>query len=146
VSRFAPLIAVLLIPPAPAAPVPKSLRKAAPDTIVGEWREVKAAADGKPTDTHTGYTWRFDADGTAAVVWPNGTVIPAAYKLDDQTAPTGYDWTLTSGNHQFVGVCEVNGDVLRTATVSAGKPRPTALAAGPGVEYRTYVRVKAGSP
>ncbi len=140
-SRLAPLAAFLLTAaPLSAAPVPKSLRKAAPDTIVGEWREVKADADGRPTDALTGYTWRFDADGTAAVVWPNGNVIPAAYKLDELTAPVGYDWTLTSGGHHFVGVCEVKDGVLRTVTAHAGKPRPTELTPAPNVEYRTYVR------
>lgn len=145
-SRLAPLVAFLLsVIPAVAAPVPKSLMKAAPDSIVGEWREVKADADGRPTDAVTGYTWRFEADGTAAVIWPNGTTIAAAYKLDDQTAPVGYDWTLTSGGHRFVGACEVSGDLLRTVTAHAGKPRPTDLTPAVNVEYRTYVRVK-GNP
>ncbi len=144
-SRLIPLAAFLLsVVPLVAAPVPKSLKKAAPGSIVGEWREVTADADGRPTESPTGYTWRFEADGTAAVIWPNGNTIPAAYQLDHQTAPVGYDWTLTSGGHRFVGVCEVSGDHLRTVTVSAGKPRPTNLAAGQGVEYRTYVRVRAG--
>jgi uncharacterized protein (TIGR03067 family) len=141
VSRLAPLAAFLLTAALlTAAPVPRSLRKAAPDSIVGEWREVKADADGRPTDAVTGYTWRFEADGTAAVVWPNGNTIPAAYKLDEQTAPVGYDWTLTSGGHRFVGVCEVKADLLRTVTVSAGKPRPSELKPAVNVEYRTYVR------
>ena len=142
-TRLAPLFALAFaLAPVTAAPVPKAVKRA--ESIVGEWREVTPAPDGQPTESATGYTWRFEADLSAAVVWPDGTLIPAEYRLDPEGVVKGYDWTLTRHNTRFVGVYELSGDVLRTATVSAGKERPTEVKPGANVEYRTYVRVKPG--
>jgi uncharacterized protein (TIGR03067 family) len=136
------LVAALVCATASAAPVPKAVKKGHGESIVGEWREMKHDAAGEPTAEATGYVWRLEADGTAAVVWPDGTVVPAAYKLFDDQTPKRYDWTLTQHTVQFAGVYEVRGDTLRTAVVSADRERPTAVQPLPRVEYRTYVRAK----
>lgn len=136
------LVVALVCATASAAPVPKAAKKGNGESIVGEWREMRHDAGGEPTAEATGYVWRFEEDGTAAVVWPDGTHVPAAYKLFEDQTPKRYDWTLTQHTVQFAGVYEVRGDTLRTAVVSADRERPATVQPTPRVEYRTYVRVK----
>jgi uncharacterized protein (TIGR03067 family) len=141
VTKLAPLLLLGLALPSVAAPVPKGIKKTAPPTVVGEWREMTADADGQPIEPPTGYTWRFDADGTATVIWPNGTAVAAEYKLDPAQTPSTYDWTLPQHNARFVGVYELKGDTLRSAVVSAGQERPTEVRPGGKAEYRVFVRL-----
>lgn len=136
------LVILFVCASASAAPVPKAVKKSPSDTLVGEWREVKHDVSGEPTPAATGYNWKFETDGTAAVIWPDGTIVPATYKLDDEGAVKKYDWTLTQHTVRFLGVYELRGDTLRTAVVSADHARPDAVKPIPKVEYRTYVRVK----
>ena len=135
-------VALFVCASASAAPVPKVVKKSPSDTLVGEWREVKHDDSGEPTGALTGYNWKFESDGTAAVIWPDGTIVPATYQLDDAGSVKKYDWTLTQHSVRFLGVYDLRGDTLRTAVVSADWNRPTDVKPTPKVEYRTYVRVK----
>jgi uncharacterized protein (TIGR03067 family) len=140
-AAFAAVVA--LSASASAAPVPKALRgKSEPNALVGEWREMTVDAGGSSTGTPTGYVWRFEPDGKASVVWPDGTIVAAEYRLDPTGSPKGFDWVLPKHSARFVGVYEVSGDVLRTATASAGRPPASELRPAPQVEYRVYERVK----
>jgi uncharacterized protein (TIGR03067 family) len=123
-----------------AAPVPKALKKPATDPLIGEWREMTADSNGQSTGQATGYIWRFEAEGIASVHWPDGTVVTAEYRLDRTLSPHRYDWNLPRHNARFVGVFEVDGDTLRTATTAAGRERPAEVKPGESVEYRVYVR------
>lgn len=136
------LVVAAISASAVAAPVPKQLKRADATSILGEWQEVKADAAGEPTGTPTGYVWRFEAGGRAAVVWPDGTVVAATYHLDDTGNPGKYDWTLTQHAARFVGLYSLRGNTLRTVVVSAGRERPTEVLPVPAAEYRTFVRAK----
>jgi uncharacterized protein (TIGR03067 family) len=132
------LAVALLAALAPAAPVPKALKKKVDDTsaIVGTWR---------PAPGTRGESFRFTADG-GMQAWTGGAgggeSFPYTWVIDPTTDPKRMTWGSSSNptQVQFECVYELDGDRLRIAYNGVGK-RPAKVDAGVnGVHFCDLVR------
>ncbi len=106
-----PLLAVVLVAAlAPAAPVPKALKKASDQQlIVGRW---------KPREGHTQW-YQFNDDGTLRTWY--GADDPGGgnqyrWALDPTASPKRITWVgITSGKAEWEGIYELAGDTLKVA-------------------------------
>lgn len=128
-----PLPAVaLLVGLAPAAPVPKELKKKDDAAaIVGTW---------KPANTGTCH-FKFNDDGTMRT-WhsPNiGSPIDWTYTLDSTTTPKKVKLTTADGKQNYDCIYELDGDSLKFAFVLGAKD-PKKVEAGPGLQLYEQTR------
>jgi uncharacterized protein (TIGR03067 family) len=106
-----PLLAVALLAAlAPAAPVPKPLKKASnAELLVGRW---------KPVEGQTQW-YQFNADGTLRTWYGNDSPDgPTQYRvaLDPTARPKRITWVgISSGKPEWEGIYELNGDTLKVA-------------------------------
>ena len=131
--RALALLLLIAVPAAaPAAPVPKELRKNGLDKFVGSWVQ----------DPANGSTWKFEADGTAAI--HNGGAAPSGgikYAIDSSADPMTLDWVASWGT--WYGLCELKDDtfaIYLCRANGAAKIRPKALEAAAGVEIYRFKR------
>ena len=116
-----------------AAPVPKAIKRKPADgaEIVGLWVT-------RPADT-TG--WVFRGDGTAGVGDPVNPSCKAIYKLDPAQTPKHLDWSQDGGKTWYLGIYEVDGDVLKINFGGGGSGiRPTVLGPNTGFQWVTGTR------
>jgi uncharacterized protein (TIGR03067 family) len=121
--------------PAGAAPVPKSVKRKPVDgaDIVGLWVS-------RPGDNHG---WLFRDDGTAGVGDPANPSCKAIYKVDPTQTPKHLDWSQDGGKSWYLGIYEVDGDVLKINFGGGGSGvRPTALGPNTGFQWVTGTRQK----
>lgn len=131
---LAALVAAALV--APAAPVPKAIKQKPVDgaDIVGLWVT-------QPNDTSG---WVFRDDGTAGVGDPANPSCKAIYKVDGTQTPKHLDWSQDGGKSWYLGIYEVEGDVLKINFGGGGSGvRPTVLGPNVGFQWVTGTR-KAG--
>lgn len=126
-----PLLALaLMVALAPAAPVPKGLKKASdPVRILGTW---------KPAEGHTVW-YRFDADGTMTtwLTGTEGTTYTYAWTIDTNAAPKRMRWE--SKEIGYDCVYEFDGHTLRIAYPSTRR-QLDAVVPGPGVYFSELTR------
>lgn len=106
-----PLLAVVLLTAlAPAAPVPKALKKLTDaELLVGRWT---------PAEGHNQW-YQFNADGTLRTWYGNDSPDgPCQYRfvLDPTARPKRITWVgVTSGKAEWEGIYELDGDTLKVA-------------------------------
>lgn len=131
-SVMRPLFAVALLAAfAPAAPVPKALKKKDDKAdIVGTWKVHTLTMNGRKTDI-SDVTFVFKADGTAKMFHsgednrPNWIVT-----LDPNASPPGMRWVNSGGRNNWDCVYELCGDTLKVGFISAGAKRPEQVEPG----------------
>lgn len=137
-----PLLALaLLAAVAPAAPVPKSLKKPVlADQLAGTW---------KPNGT--GSAWfQFNPDGTLKTWHANGNArnseMQWTWAIDPESStPQRLKLTRTSEPRQTLDCAlELDGDSLTFAFLTGGKTLPAKLAAGQGLELYHLARTSDG--
>ena len=130
--RALAFLLLIAAPTAVAAPVPKELKKSDMGLIVGVWEPIPANKS----------TWRFDADGKAAILNQNAPSAEGIKFAIDQTAqPKTFDWITTWG--EWYGVYDLDGDKL-TIYISrkdANKGRNLERKAGPGIEVYSFKKL-----
>ena len=132
-----PLALLLLFaaPVALAAPVPKELKKSGLSRLVGSWKQEAPDVN----------TWKFSADGTAAITDKLGNKsVGIKFAIDPNTDPVTFDWVCPWG--KWYGVCELKGDAFAIyVRRSNGQPtmRNMELKAAPGVEVYRFQRIEA---
>lgn len=139
-----PLVALaLLVAVAPAAPVPKALKKPTlSDQLVGTW---------KPNGTGTAW-FRFNADGTLQTWHVNGngngkqSEMQWTWVIDPEpSTPQRLKLTRTSEPRQTLDCAlELDGDTLTFAFLTGGKKMPEKLADGQGLELYKLARTADG--
>ena len=133
-----PLLAVaLLVGFAPAAPVPKTLKKQDDkDAILGTWNPAPGRTE----------WFEFKADGNMKA-WNTGVSaasgVPYKWSIDPTATPKRMTWySPGEAKPSWEGVYELDGDTLKVCS-GGGKARPTELkAVGKGGMLNTFKRVK----
>lgn len=128
------LFALLVVAAAAtAAPVPKSIKRkpANGSDIVGLWVNHPGETSG----------WVFREDGTAGVGDPANPACKAIYKVDPTQTPKHLDWSQDGGKSWYLGIYEVDGDVLKINFGGGGSGvRPTVLGPNTGFQWVTGTR------
>ena len=122
---------------APAAPVPKGVKKKVNDAerLVGTWKPVEGRTE----------WFEFTADG-GMKAWTTGgsakSGVPYTWTVAPDAEPKRMTWGDTSADRrpQWECVYELDGDRLRITYARAGGPPPGAVKAGDGLFYCDLVR------
>lgn len=132
-----PLLAVaLLVGLAPAAPVPKAVKKDDAAQIVGSW---------KPTDKGTCH-YEFKADGTMRT-WHDPAVGPPidwTYTLDPAATPKRMKLATADGKNSYDCVYSLDGDQLKVAFVLGVKELREKWEETPGIQLYDQTRDTSG--
>ena len=130
---FCVVVLTLLAAPLVAAPVPKSLKKpSAESEIVGLWCTAPGGSTG----------WYFRPDGTAGLGDPaTNSGCKAVYRVDASQSPKHLDWSQDEGKTWYLGVYEIENDVLRINFGSCNTGvRPPAVGPNLGSQHETGTR------
>jgi uncharacterized protein (TIGR03067 family) len=123
-----PLLAfALLVGLAPAAPVPKALKKADDKSLLlGQWKTTSEAGNtGKVIWTHT---YQFEDTGRLKQRFGEDGLSEWDWTIDPEPTPKRMRWVNRSdAKVAFDGVYELDGDTLRINYVSANSPLPRGL-------------------
>lgn len=119
----------LLAGVAPAAPVPKELKKKETEAdIVGLWASRPGGTTG----------WWFGPDGNAGTGNPQQVACKAIYKTDPTQSPKHLDWSQDGGKTWHLAVYEIENDVLKINFGAGGSGvRPAAVGPNLGSQYET---------
>ncbi len=103
---------------APAAPVPKALKRN-PDLklIVGEWEEKPGSRT----------YWNFREDGSAEYIDPERPLHEFNFKLGQNEPFNEIDWSLNQGKDVYLGIYTLKEDSLKFSIGSYGAARPKSL-------------------
>jgi uncharacterized protein (TIGR03067 family) len=141
--RFAPLVSLLLVSSAVAAPIPKDKLKDG-EAIQGRWNVIELQHDGKPADKEfDGSVATFDKD-TMTVKTPNrkGDDDSLTFKLDQQKKGIDLSPKKPGREHEMKGVYELDGDNLVIAIgMGTESVRPKQAKGGPGIALIKLQRV-----
>ncbi len=131
--------------PNPAAPVEIPADLAPAPELDGQWELLELAMDGPAMDPEYVKSGRRTcADNEFKVRVMGRVIVHAKFSLDRSTEPWGIDYYVYgAGKRVFAqyGLCHVYRGLLTTAVGSPGRPRPSALAPGPGVTYTVWRRL-----
>ena len=109
--RFAILIAAFAAATVQAAPIPKELLQGDPALIVGTWKLVESGSGGGALRPGDGSSWRFDAEGKAAIIRADGKIDGGIkFAIDPGETPKQFDWMPSWGNYR--GCYTLDGDKL----------------------------------
>ena len=133
-----PLFAVaLLVGLAPAAPIPKALKKSDDKTlIVGTWQVHTLTVSGRKADISND-TFVFDAEGKVKLLnggRDNGSFW--TWTIDPDASPPGMRWASNGGRNNWDCVYELSGDTLKVGFISSGAKRPEKVE--PGASLTLY--------
>lgn len=120
------LAVALLVGLAPAAPVPKGLKKKVNDAeaIVGIWMHSSGTRDENFEFTPDGKMRAWMGNGG-----PGGTTFGYSWTLDPTATPKRMTWGgANDPKPQWECVYELDGDTLRICYIASGQPVPTAVA------------------
>lgn len=135
-----PLIALALLAVlAPAAPVPKALKKKDDKALlVGTWKVT--CEDGKAGASIHTHTYRFDEDGNQKQWYGKGADMSEwTWAIDPEASPKRMTWvSQTQGT--FECVYELSGEGLKMAYTRGHQKQPPTAFTGPGVHLIELVR------
>jgi len=101
----------VLVPALTGAPLPKELKQGDQVRIVGIWKLVESGSDLNALSPGDGSSWRFDAEGNAAIVRSTGKADNGIkYSIDPRESPKQFDWMPSWGNYR--GCYALEGDRL----------------------------------
>lgn len=133
------LVALLLVAPAAAAPVPKAVKKTDPkELFVGSWRLHRL--DGQPDPNQ--YTYTFTGDGKATALAAGGAYSEWTYTLDPSATPPRITFTDKDNPRiSWVWVYEMTSDrTLKCAYAQGGRPTPDNSDPAENVVVREFIR------
>ncbi len=136
--RFALMLFAICAGAAPAAPVPKELKKE--EKLQGTWKVESLVNLGNPNPANE--YWTIDADGNlsrhpdlAALANSRPSIV---LKQDRATKSLDY----VSGQLTYFGLYRLQGDTLEFCLANQGQERPMAIEATPNNYLWTLKRVK----
>ena len=129
----APLLCLLVLGTAVAAPVPKGMKKMSDAQLVEGWWEYVTMDDGRgPTPIRDKDLIRDGALHHTGTLRNGDAGQPI--RLDPTATPKEFDVEVLPGKVSL-GIYQLLGDTLTTCSAKPGDPRPTEFAGGGGTVY-----------
>ena len=131
---------ILLVSAAAAAPVPKEVKKNDFASLVGTWVDAGTCVGLAAPKPAGGYSWKFDPDGAASILWPTRKPTEGVkFTIDSTASPKTFDWITPWG--EWYGVYELKGDTFTLyMPTTSGKERCKELKPHPNVTSHTFQR------
>ncbi len=132
------LIIALLVGVAPAAPVPKAVKKADDKTLLlGSWKVSEVTANGKPA-TVSYHTFVFTEDGKLTLLSGAEKTGPQwTWTIDPSATPRAMKWA--TGN-PWDCVYDLDGDSLKLGLLNKGASVPATVEPGDGMTLYVMTR------